>query len=141
MNQNVFVYGTLQRGESNHRILEQGEAEFVGTGTAEGYLLDLGAFPGAMKGGEGQFNGELYFLPYFDDTIRRLDRLEGNGSFYKREVIEVGMHPHYWTGTEGTQRMSWCYFLVSDKNLRHFGPIRCGCWKNHVAGVYRRETS
>ena len=47
----LFVYGTLRRGEPNHR--ELGEARFLGRArTAPVYeLVDLGSFPGLLEGG------------------------------------------------------------------------------------------
>ena len=83
----VFVYGTLLRGESNHRLLKN--AEFVGEArTASEYdLVNLGAFPGMVSGGNTSIKGEIFSVD--DGTLRALDRLEGHPRFYRRTKMEV----------------------------------------------------
>lgn len=83
----VFVYGTLMKGEGNHkRFLET--ADFIGRGEAEGFALyDVSFFPGIIEA-EGELaKGELYQID--QETLERLDRLEGEGSLYIRKIIKV----------------------------------------------------
>ena len=102
----VFVYGTLLSGQSNHDSY-LGDAEFLGEAEIAGYYLyDMGSYP-ALKNhksarsnnsssGSGSdyantvpdtIKGELYMAD--NETIKRLDRLEGEGSLYKRDYLTV----------------------------------------------------
>lgn len=88
----IFVYGTLRRGSSNHRYLEQ--ARFAGEArTRRGFrLYDLGHYPGIIRdGGQGRVRGEVYALD--DETLAEVDRLEGHPTFYRRVplVLDGGL--------------------------------------------------
>ena len=81
----VFVYGSLKKGFHNHRVL--GDSEFVCTDILSGYsLVDLGSFPMALPNPDGCILGEVYYVT--PETLEALDRLESEGSFYKREVVD-----------------------------------------------------
>lgn len=85
----VFVYGTLKRGKGNHHFLE----DELYLGTAESVsksfiMLGKSSFPyvaevnpGSVQA--GKIRGEVYAVDAF--TMTKLDRLEGNGSFYTRQ--------------------------------------------------------
>lgn len=81
----LFVYGTLQRGESNHRLLAR--SRFVGTArTPPAYtLLDLGGFPAVVEGGATAVEGEIWEVD--DATLRLVDRLEDHPRFYRRVTV------------------------------------------------------
>ena len=83
----VFVYGTLLSGEPNHHVLA--DAELIGqASTAPDFLLvDLGAFPALVPGGETAVAGEVYKVD--NATLARLDHLEGHPRFYRREPITL----------------------------------------------------
>ena len=85
----IWVYGTLKRNHGNHQLLEA--STFLGKATSEPVftMLHLGGFPGIIRGGETPISGELYEVD--DDTLKRLDRLEGHPNFYRREPITVRM--------------------------------------------------
>lgn len=115
----VFVYGTLKAGYGNHRsYLHSAEALGEASTVSRHYaLLDLGAFPGAVRHREGgQVHGELYRVD--DATLRALDRLEGNGSFYQRQRVHV-------LTEEGTRHLAWMYLLIDssryDDRVLHDG--------------------
>ena len=81
----VFVYGTLLSGEANHSLLD--DSEIVGNGHIFGYkMYDIGFYPGIIPG-EGTVLGELYKVT--DETLIRLDWLEGEGSLYIRKSMPV----------------------------------------------------
>lgn len=82
----VFVYGTLLRGEDNHRLLDR--ARYLGDArtTASFTLLDLGAWPAMIAGGS-VVHGELYGVDAA--TLRELDELEGHPDEYRRTAIEL----------------------------------------------------
>ena len=84
----MFVYGTLLRGERNHRLLDG--ARFMGeVSTEPGFeLADLGAFPAMLPGsGAGGVAGELYGVD--TQTLAALDRLERHPHFYRRTPIAL----------------------------------------------------
>jgi gamma-glutamylcyclotransferase (GGCT)/AIG2-like uncharacterized protein YtfP len=81
----VFVYGTLLRGEVNHRLLAG--ARFLGAHRSEPCLTlyRLGAYPGAVRGGRTAVSGELYRVD--SATLRLLDRLEDYPRLYTRGTL------------------------------------------------------
>lgn len=94
----VFVYGTLMKGYGNHRNYLS-HSEFVGTGEITGYALyAVSSFPGIVPEGGEKVKGEVYKVD--QDTLKRLDRLEGEGSLYLRKQVEVRADGHIvqaWT--------------------------------------------
>lgn len=83
----IFVYGTLLRGEPNHRLLAR--ATFVGDARtrAEWRMVSLGGFPAIAAGGETAVEGEVFEVDA--DTLASLDRLEGHPRFYRRTEIRL----------------------------------------------------
>jgi len=83
----VFVYGTLLRGEPNHRFLVS--ATWLGEACtkAEFELVDLGYFPALVASGQAVVFGEIYSVD--QATLHKLDRLEGHPDLYRRTTIEL----------------------------------------------------
>jgi gamma-glutamylcyclotransferase (GGCT)/AIG2-like uncharacterized protein YtfP len=83
----IFVYGTLRRGEPNHRCLEG--ARFVREArTLPLYrLIDLGGCPALKPHGTTAVVGEIWDLD--DRVLARCDRLEGHPDLYLRTPIAV----------------------------------------------------
>lgn len=82
----LFVYGSLMRGQAEHRLLGAARA-LGGCRTAEGFaLLDLGEYP-ALVEGEGSVAGELYEID--DATLARLDEYEDHPTLFERVVIAL----------------------------------------------------
>jgi gamma-glutamylaminecyclotransferase len=83
----VFVYGSLQRGEANHRMMKG--ARFVARArTAPAFdLFDLGAFPAMVTEGSTAIAGELYEVSA--DLLERLDVFEGCPRLYQREAVAL----------------------------------------------------
>ncbi len=81
----VFVYGTLQRGDGNHRVIEA--ASYLGEArTAPAFtLVSLGPFPALVAGGITTVLGEVYEVDA--GMLAQLDRLEGCPRFYQRHPI------------------------------------------------------
>ena len=88
----LFVYGSLKQGFGNHDFLES--SKYLGTydtSDANYRMISMGSYPGVVEL-DGQDEhcyilGELYEVD--DDTLARVDRLEGNGSFYTRKIVEL----------------------------------------------------
>lgn len=96
----IFVYGSLKSGFRNHRLLQESNAEFLGTKYTKDtnfLMFSLGSYPAVVKNekfGYGAIEGELYLID--DNTLFKLDLLESNGSFYKREEIELNDGSKAW---------------------------------------------
>ena len=101
-NTHVVAYGSLKRGFGNHRLLESSELvheEVSFTGT----MADLGGIPCVTQHGNTTLKGEMYSVD--EETLARLDRLEGHPSFYERKRVHTSGgeawiylidEPHYY---------------------------------------------
>lgn len=87
---NIFVYGTLRRGEYNNCLLD--EAKFQGTYETEPEyeLRNFGHFPGLMLNGSTSVRGEVYKVD--ERTLEELDYHEGHPTFYCRMPITLKSH-------------------------------------------------
>lgn len=97
----VFVYGTLMEGGHNNYILHK--AKLLGRGftlDTRFEMMSFGAFPGVvdfrMSDDADEYSlcsiaGEVWDISgeHEEQTLARLDRLEGNGAFYTRRPVEV----------------------------------------------------
>lgn len=85
----LFVYGTLKRGQTNHRLIRN--QKFVRkAGTLPKYrLYDLGPYPALVRDLENGLSvrGEIWDVA--PDAFGELDKLEDVPAQYVREPIEV----------------------------------------------------
>ncbi|MFW5837384.1 MAG: gamma-glutamylcyclotransferase family protein [Desulfovibrionaceae bacterium] len=97
----VFVYGTLRRGGSNHRLIA--DSEFLGRArTASPYALYVGLYPFVVKQlPVSPIRGEVYRVDHA--TIERLDELEDHPEVYCREEADVVLD-------DGSRLRAWLYF-------------------------------
>jgi gamma-glutamylaminecyclotransferase len=111
----LFVYGTLLRGERNHRVLAR--AEYLGDAktTARFTMFDLGSYAAIVAGGRTGIVGELYQVD--PQTLATLDRLERHPDLYRRSEIEL----------EGGARVE-AYVYVSTEH-RRWREIPSGSWR------------
>ncbi len=109
----VFVYGTLKRGGSNHRLLAR--ADFLGTcvTSARFSLYDLGEYPAAVPGGHTAIHGEVYRLRF--PELRRLDALEDYPRLYTRRLIGTPYGP------------AWIY-LMAKAHVKGHPRLSGGHW-------------
>lgn len=82
----VAVYGTLKQNRSNHHLLLDSTLVNKGETLPNYDMYDLGGFPGGTIGTE-KLRVEVYLVD--DETLLRLDRLEGHPSFFKRELTNI----------------------------------------------------
>jgi gamma-glutamylcyclotransferase (GGCT)/AIG2-like uncharacterized protein YtfP len=81
----IFVYGTLLQGESNHGLLA--EAEFLGIDRlTNAQLFDLGDYP-MIVAGEGLVLGEAYRIS--PAILQKLDILEEHPDYYQRGLVTL----------------------------------------------------
>lgn len=83
----IFVYGTLRKGGSNHRLLEK--SKFVGVHITQNEytMVDFGPFPALLEEGVTPITGEVYEID--NPTALAIDRLEGYPHLYQRKVIDT----------------------------------------------------
>lgn len=87
---NVFVYGTLKRGESNHSVMEQAEGVFQKeVSVANIAIVNTPWYPLAFKfaSDDMEAQGELYTIPF--KKLDVLDTLEGYPVLYDRIAVET----------------------------------------------------
>ena len=80
---NIFVYGTLKKGGSNHHFLES--SEFLRDDVLEDhsiYVSSVFNFPLLLEDEGGKVHGEIYKID--DNTLANLDMLESEGHLYNR---------------------------------------------------------
>jgi len=117
----VFVYGTLRRVQSNHKLL--GDAYCYGTGsTRDKYAMYIsGSYP-YVTSTEARYpiTGELYDVD--DDTLDKLDKMEGHPRYYiRREIVVV---------VEGIEHIAWMYFRDPHGTLLPNGDYKT--YSNHL---------
>lgn len=80
---NIFVYGTLRRGGSNHFRMEC--AEFLSAARVRGRLYGIDWYPGLVLDDSGDgITGEVYQVPA--GLLSELDAFEGPE--YRRVMVE-----------------------------------------------------
>jgi gamma-glutamylaminecyclotransferase len=97
----IFVYGTLRRNHSNHRLL--GDADCYGTGsTRDKYAMYVtGGYPFVTSiETRYQIVGELYAVD--DETLDIIDKMEGHPLYYTRREVAIDV--------EGSEYVAWMYF-------------------------------
>jgi len=101
----VAVYGTLRKGQGNHRVM--GDSKFINSGkTVEQFTLTdycSGGFP-ALDKTVPTHNVVMEVYEVVDaNGASRIDQLEGYGhGFYDRSVVEVEL-------ADGTVVEAWTY--------------------------------
>lgn len=107
----VFVYGTLLRGNSNHRSYLK-SSKFLGEAILYGYsLYDLGGFPGIKRRRGDSVKGELFEVD--SEVLERLNCLESEGSLYSLETVRVEVQ-----GRTISNVFVYVYLLSVDENSR-----------------------
>jgi gamma-glutamylaminecyclotransferase len=97
----VFVYGTLRQAHSNHQLL--GDAYCYGTGsTRDKYAMYITSGYPYVISTEARYPivGELYAVD--DETLDKLDKMEGHPHYYIRREIIVDI--------ETVEYRAWMYF-------------------------------
>ena len=106
----VFFYGTLMAGfDRRRRAGIDDKLRYIGRGSIQGSLFDLGLYPAAVPAAEGLVWGEVYEITDEATVLAALDEIEGyrhddsDRSLYRRLKAEVAM-------PDGGHAMAWVYF-------------------------------
>jgi gamma-glutamylcyclotransferase (GGCT)/AIG2-like uncharacterized protein YtfP len=120
--QNIFVYGTLKRGEEFSSPLADQEFVTVAQTTADYWMFELGGYPGLVEatGASGDsISGEVYRV---DAQCRQvLDRIEcvDEGMY---ELREIQLANQSELGLNGQSVFAYFYLLPVS------GCQRLQCW-------------
>jgi gamma-glutamylcyclotransferase (GGCT)/AIG2-like uncharacterized protein YtfP len=89
----LYVYGTLRTGQSNNHYLN-GQKFVQEAITAPNYLLyDNGFYPCMIESENGRaIKGEIWEVT--EETMNRLDQLEGVPTLYQRRTIKIPNFPN-----------------------------------------------
>lgn len=115
----VFVYGSLRSGEGNNGLLRS--SMLVGDAAVYGVLYSLGGFPGLRLDDLAPtwVQGEVWTVD--DETLERLDRLEGvSHGFYRRVRVSVEL-------LAGTSAEAWVY-EINERHIRGCSRVASGDW-------------
>jgi gamma-glutamylcyclotransferase (GGCT)/AIG2-like uncharacterized protein YtfP len=88
MSANVFLYGTLKRGQRSHHLLK--DQRFLGEArTAAVYrLFDTGRYPCLVEAADGvNVHGEIWEVS--DEVLLKLDAWENVPELYSRKPITL----------------------------------------------------
>ena len=126
----VFFYGTLMAGFDRRRRagIDQ-NLTYMGRGSIQGALFDLGIYPAAVPGSEGRVWGEVYAMVAPDEVLAALDDIEGyrpenpDRSLYARAQADV-------TLPDATEARAWVYFYNAP--LGRAPRIPSGDYLEHV---------
>ena len=110
MGELVFFYGTLMAGFDRRRRAEMdSKLTYLGRGSIQGALFDLGLYPAAVPAPDGQVWGEVYEMAEPATVLAALDEIEGyrhddsDRSLYLRQKADVAM-------PDGSRAPAWVYF-------------------------------
>ncbi|MBI1874559.1 MAG: gamma-glutamylcyclotransferase [Acidobacteria bacterium] len=110
MTNRVFFYGTLMTGFDRRRRLGiDHRLRYVGRGSIQAALFDLGIYPAAVPDPDGTVWGELYEMVEPADVLSALDSIEGyrsdepDASLYLRREAPVTLEG-------GASDTAWVYF-------------------------------
>ncbi|MFX1409463.1 MAG: gamma-glutamylcyclotransferase family protein [Promethearchaeota archaeon] len=84
----LFVYGTLQYGQSRHYILQHLRFEKAVLPNYKKVSPPSLGFPFIIRNENSEVNGEIYY-GLDEDLFQSLDVIEGEGSLYHRILVKV----------------------------------------------------
>jgi gamma-glutamylcyclotransferase (GGCT)/AIG2-like uncharacterized protein YtfP len=106
----VFFYGTLMAGfDRPGRMRIDPKLRYVGRGSIQGALFDMGIYAAAVPATDSRVWGEVYETDEIDAVLAALDEIEGNlqedsdHSLYQRSLVKV-------TVPGGRTLDAWVYF-------------------------------
>ena len=122
----LFVYGTLLRGERNHRHLAHARLVDAHVTQPRFTLLDLGAYPGLVASGAPAVHGEIYEVDAA--TLRALDRFEGHPNLFRRGPLAgpvAGLEAYFLAPDEEARALSSGRAVVLESgSFRRLGRAR-----------------
>jgi gamma-glutamylcyclotransferase (GGCT)/AIG2-like uncharacterized protein YtfP len=126
----VFFYGTLMAGfDRRQRAGMDANLKYLGRGSIQAALFDLGLYPAAVPAPDGVVWGELYEVIDAPTVLAALDQIEGyrpddhDRSLYVRSRAAVAL-------PDGSSESAWAYFYNAP--LGRATRIASGDYLEHV---------
>jgi len=126
----VFFYGTLMAGfDRRRRIGIDSKLTYIGRGSIEASLYDLGIYPAAVPTPDSRVWGEVYETEAIEAVLAALDEIEGyrpgdvDHSLYLRERVPTQL-------PDGRSVEAWVYFYNAP--LGRAPLIPSGDYLSHV---------
>ena len=126
----VFFYGTLMAGfDRRRRAGIDDKLRYIGRGSIQGALFDLGIYPAAVPADEGTVWGEVWEMLDAPPVLTALDGIEGyrpddpDRSLYTRSQKPVLL-------PDGSTAPAWVYFYNAP--LGRAPRIESGDYLDHV---------
>ena len=126
----VFFYGTLMAGfDRRRRAGIDDKLAYIGRGSIQGALFDVGLYPAAVAAPDGRIWGEVYDMSEPATVLAALDEIEGyrpgdpDRSLYTRALSDVVL-------PDGTPARAWVYFYNAP--LGRAPRIASGDYLEHV---------
>ena len=126
----MFFYGTLMAGfDRRRRAGIDNKLTYIGRGSIEAALFDLGIYPAAVPAPDTRVWGEVYRMTEPETVLAALDAIEGysrenpDRSLYLRKEAEV-------TLPDGIRARAWVYFYNAP--LGQAPRITSGDYLEHV---------
>lgn len=123
---NIFVYGTLRRGECRNHVLDEAEV-LPGDWRVSARMHTLGAFPALVLDEDSVAIGEVYQVAEenVSNTLQVLDGIEGTAfGLYKRvEVVAVN---------DDGEEVKCLTYVAGPRmeDVNEYPVIESGDWKN-----------
>ena len=115
----IFCYGSLLRAFARTRSLRvERDLAFVGAGSVEGALYEVGIYPALVPDPDGEVVGEVHQMSHPGRVLEVLDEYEGcsletpETSLYLRKVIRVAL-------ADGETVEAWAYFYNGPTGQAH----------------------
>ena len=117
MTELIFVYGTLLTGEGNWSHYLKPAIGTPDKIDAKLKMVSFGGFPGVVKTSKDfpPIIGELFEVD--DETLLRVDGLEGHPNWYVREQYETV-----------SGKLSWIYIYPKEQLLSGISTIESSSW-------------
>jgi gamma-glutamylcyclotransferase (GGCT)/AIG2-like uncharacterized protein YtfP len=126
----VFFYGTLMAGfDRRRRAGIDDKLAYMGRGSIQGALFDLGIYPAAVPASEGHVWGEVYEMAEPVTVLAALDEVEG----YRHEDPDRSLYMRAQTDVVlpgGARERAWVYFYNAP--LGQAPRIASGDYLEHV---------
>jgi gamma-glutamylcyclotransferase (GGCT)/AIG2-like uncharacterized protein YtfP len=126
----VFFYGTLMAGfDRRRRAGIDDKLVYIGRGSIQGALFDVGLYPAAVPAPDGRIWGEVYEMLEAPAVLAALDEIEGyrpddpDRSLYTRALTDVVL-------PDGDDARAWVYFYNAP--LGRAPRIPSGDYLEHV---------
>jgi gamma-glutamylcyclotransferase (GGCT)/AIG2-like uncharacterized protein YtfP len=126
----VFFYGTLMAGfDRRRRAGIDSNLTYIGRGSIQAALFDLGIYPAAVPAPDRRVRGEIYEMLDAPAVLAALDEIEGytpehpDRSLYLRSEAAVTMD-------DGSSVRAWAYFYNAP--LGQASRIDSGDYLEHV---------